>query len=512
MPEPDRLDERMLERFGDFLDRHTEAGHGDDPHLHRRPHVRGELGPGLAAGARPVRRRVDGGPAGVVRAPGDRRFAGHPAVAGLAAVQRDAASTAARRPAPARRPPGRSCSCRRCGPGADPAGLARRRRLGHRDERATTTASRCATTAPLVDFLGPHVYRMENDRVRQHCGAGVRLRAGRHFAASPWCWRSSASAPASPRPANAAHYYRQVLHNTLLAGATGWIAWNNTDYDDLADQDPYRHHPFEMHFGLTTPPASPSRSCAEMRAFAEVLERGRLPGAAPGRRPTPRWSSRRTWTRALPVHRARGPQLRPRLLRQAYVAAGRRTCRSGRCGSATVSPPTPRSTWCRPPSSSPRPHGGPWSGWPATARSSTSRTAPAGTASSAAPGTPTSTGCSASSTSCTYGLVDPIEDDEVVSHSSRDFGTLPEGSRLNFRVAGNEHMRAFLPVRPVAAEVVAVDQRGRPALLGASRRRPAGAVHLPAGADRGGVGRGSTPSRPGGSTTRSPRSPASAGR
>ena len=50
---------------------------------------------------------------------------------------------------------------------------------------------------------------------------------------------------------NAAHYYRQVLHTSLIAGAKGWLAWNNCDYDDLRDQDPYRHHPFEMHFGLT---------------------------------------------------------------------------------------------------------------------------------------------------------------------------------------------------------------------------------------------------------------------
>jgi hypothetical protein len=38
-PEPDRLDERMLERFGDFLDRHAETGRG---------------------GARPLRRLLEG--------------------------------------------------------------------------------------------------------------------------------------------------------------------------------------------------------------------------------------------------------------------------------------------------------------------------------------------------------------------------------------------------------------------------------------------------------------------
>jgi hypothetical protein len=64
-----------------------------------------------------------------------------------------------------------------------------------------------------------------------------------------------------------------------------------------------------------------------------------------------------------------------------------------------------------------------------------------------------------------YGLVDPIEDSEVVVTFVRDFGSVPEGSRLTFRVAGNEHSRAFLPVVPVEAEVVAVDQHDRPVLL-----------------------------------------------
>jgi len=35
-----------------------------------------------------------------------------------------------------------------------------------------------------------------------------------------------------------------------------------------------------------------------------------------------------------------------------------------------------------------------------------------------------------------YGLVDPIEDEEVVVTFVRDFGSIPEGSRLEFRAAG----------------------------------------------------------------------------
>ena len=46
-----------------------------------------------------------------------------------------------------------------------------------------------------------------------------------------------------------------------------------------------------------------------------------------------------------------------------------------------------------------------------------------------------------------------------------DLGEIAEGTRLTFRVAGEPSARAYLPVDPVGAEVVAVDGHGRPALL-----------------------------------------------
>ncbi len=40
VPEPERLDHEVLERFRDFLDAHREKGSADYPHVHRGPHVR----------------------------------------------------------------------------------------------------------------------------------------------------------------------------------------------------------------------------------------------------------------------------------------------------------------------------------------------------------------------------------------------------------------------------------------------------------------------------------------
>ena len=69
-----------------------------------------------------------------------------------------------------------------------------------------------------------------------------------------------------------------------------------------------------------------------------------------------------------------------------------------------------------------------------------------------------------------YGLVDPIEDDEVVFTFVEDLGDLTAGDELRFKVAGTESSRAFLPVEPAGATVLALDGHGRPALL----RRPVG--------------------------------------
>jgi hypothetical protein len=64
-----------------------------------------------------------------------------------------------------------------------------------------------------------------------------------------------------------------------------------------------------------------------------------------------------------------------------------------------------------------------------------------------------------------YGLVDPVVDDEVRLTIIAPFGGLAVGTELVFPVAGNENARAFLPVEAVTAEVLAVDQHGRPALV-----------------------------------------------
>ena len=146
----------------------------------------------------------------------------------------------------------------------------------------------------------------------------------------------------------------------------------------------------------------------------------------------------------------------------------------------------------------------------APAPRSTSRTSPAARRTSAGRGFRGSTSSSGSGTRLRYGLVDPIEDDEVVLRVRRDLGELTAGTQLTFRVAGEPSARAYLPGR-AGRRGGRRSRRRRPSGSAPprARRRRDGLLHLSARAP----GRADTAGEPGGargaSTRRSPPRPAS---
>ena len=344
--------------YADFLDAHAERGHGHHPDLHRRPHVRGELGPGLARAAATCTGTCGWSPgrrgssaqmtARVHRAPGGRRLAGHQRDADL---RRD-------RPPPSTVTAWAQLMVRR---GArrrrHAAGVARRRRLGHRGHRRATTASRCAT-GRRSRLRRPARLPDGDDPVRQHLRRRVRLRARGRRRQARSCWRSSGCPPTSCPPATPATTTGRCCTTRLLAGATGWIAWNNTDYDDLLTRTPTATTPSSCTSASPTGDGTPEAAAAEMRDFARMLDRGR-PSALRARSPTTHGAGRAVLPGGrVPVHR------RPRTAVRASTPLGRRTSprgrptwRPGSCGSGTGSTAATRSTWCRRPSSSPRPTG-----------------------------------------------------------------------------------------------------------------------------------------------------------
>ena len=189
---------------------------------------------------------------------------------------------------------------RRRAPGA---GLASATAPGASRSPAATTASRVRGLAALVDFVGPHVYRME-DRPRPPAPTARRSSASwPRCPASRWCWRSSAAPPTSSSDDNAAHYYRQVLHNSRCsAGATGWIAWNNTDYDDCSTRTAVPPPPVRDALRASpTPDGTPKPPLLELRRFAGTLDAVDLP-AASAPTPTPPSSCSSVLEGGIPVH------------------------------------------------------------------------------------------------------------------------------------------------------------------------------------------------------------------
>jgi endo-1,4-beta-mannosidase len=472
MPEPDRIDETMADRFADFLDRHTEAGLSTVPTFIV-GHMSGQNWDPAWRGGRDLYTDVwlvarQAWFAGEMV----RRFGRHPAVCGwLVSNEMPLYGGSAPREVIAAWAQIMRDAVRAAG-GHQPFSLGD-------GAWATQGAGRSAgfaltDAARLCDFLGPHMYPVGDDEVRQHYAAAWECELAGTFG-RPVVLEEFGVSSDFVSGAHAARYYRQVLHNSLLAGATGWIAWCNSDYDDLDGQDPYRHHAFELHFGLTDRAGHPKPQLAEMNAFAETLcavdighcQRAAAdtalvvssyldtsyPFTAPDESGYIHDTLRQAYVSArladLPVALARESDgigddavlyLVPSV-KQLLAPTWRELERLARAGATVYLSYSPGSVaWHRGPS---------YAGLNAMFGVEHQLRA---------------------------GLADPIEDDHVTFTFGRDFGTLPAGARMTFRAGGNEHSRAYLPVRPDTAEVLAADRHGRPALL--LRRVGAGSLVL----------------------------------
>ena len=317
--------------------------------------------------------------------------------------------------------------------------------------------------APLVDFVGPHSYPMQDDEVRQLLTPAFACELAGGFDRPVVLEEFGVSSDFAAHD-HAAHYYRQVLHTTLLAGARGWLAWCNTDYDDLRYQDPYRHHVFELHFGLTDKHGQAKPALRELQAFAarvrELAARGwdRVAGEVALVVPE-------HFERVLPfTEQSYRDDLKDNLL-QGYVAAREADLPVQLVRERSGIPPTAR-LYLVP------------SAKLLTAPGADRLRELAGDgatiyASFFAGSTPNQRGpwlvgldeIFGVRHRLRYGLVDAIEDDEVVLELVEPLGDLSAGSRLAFRVGGTDSARSYLPVEPAGAQIVAVDGYGRPAIL-----------------------------------------------
>jgi endo-1,4-beta-mannosidase len=477
-PEPDRVDETLCARFGDFLDRHTETGMTTVPtfivgHMSGEnwdPPWRGDrdlytdvwLVARQCWFAREMAHRFGDHPAvsgwlisnemPIYGSPPGEPEADREAVAAWSQLMTDAV-----RAGGARQPVS-------LGDGA--WGL---ENTGH------DNGFRLSDTAAVSDFLGPHVYRMEDDAARQHHAAAWACELTGTFE-RPVILEEFGLTTDFASGDSAARYYRQALHNSLLAGATGWIAWNNTDYDQLRHQPPYLHHAFEMHFGITDSQGRPKAPLLELREFGRILEQvdfGRCrradtdtalvissyldtlyPFTMPEDREHVTSTARQAWIAArladappAVVRESDGLPDGARLylvpsVKQLLSPTWFRLEELARAGSVVYVSYSPGSHEVQ---------RGPWYAHVNELFGIRHQ--------------------------LEYGLIDPIEDPETVLTLTAPLGGLAEGTELRFHsAAGTPSGRARLPLEPDGAEVLATDAHGRPALL--RRRVGSGSVVL----------------------------------
>ncbi|GGF20775.1 cellulase family glycosylhydrolase [Subtercola lobariae] len=317
--------------------------------------------------------------------------------------------------------------------------------------------------APLVDFHGPHVYRMETDPVRQNLGAAFICEL-LDIGGKPVIMEEFGLTSDYVSEENAAHYYRQIMNNSLLAGASGWLTWNNTDYDDLFDVAPYSHHPFELHFGLIDKNGRPKAQALEVKKFGELL--ARVDARQLSRPDADAVLIVPSYLEAqYPFTQSEDAASVFSVSRQAYVAAREADIAVGVAreldglpgGEALYLLPSAKQltapSWKR------------------------LRELAAGGATVYAsifygehmnqrgiwwPDLDETFGVRKTSR---YGLVEPVLDDELRITFVADFGDITAGTELVFPVGGTANSRSFLAVEAVDAEVIAVDQHGHPALL-----------------------------------------------
>jgi endo-1,4-beta-mannosidase len=461
MPGPYEIDETMTARFADFLDRHTEQGLTTVPTFIV-GHMSGENwdpawrnGRDLYSDVWMVSRQA------WFAAEMTRRYSGHPAVAGWlvsnempiyggtttsheivdawARIIRDAVRAAG---------------------GHQPFSLGDGawgiEVTGH------DNGFRLTEIAEITDFLGPHTYPVGDDPVRQRYAAAVACALSGTFG-KPVIMEEFGVSSDFASEANAAAYYRHVLWNTLLAGATGWIAWNNTDFA-LPAQDPYRHHAFELNFGLADAGGRPKQTLREMQAFARVLDRVEFGRCRRGDTDTALIVSSYLDTQ-YPFSSPASHEAVARALLQGYVSASlaglpprltRETTGITRGAKLYLAPSVKQIL------------------------APTAQVLEDLAADGACVYVSYSAGDVAWHRGPSYGrmndlfgirhqldvgLADPIEDDTVQLTFTRDFGGLTGGTTLAFPAGGSEHSRTFLPAVADTAEVIATDAYGRPALL-----------------------------------------------
>jgi endo-1,4-beta-mannosidase len=121
----------------------------------------------------------------------------------------------------------------------------------------------------VVDFFGPHLYLSETDEYRHSMLSEFTVRFVSQYGLPVFLEEFGASS-SQASDENIALYYREVLLNSLLSGASGAINWCLNDFD-LVSVKPYIHHPFELKFGIVRENGVLKAAAEEVKNFSKFV-------------------------------------------------------------------------------------------------------------------------------------------------------------------------------------------------------------------------------------------------
>ena len=436
-PEPDRLDETMIHRYEDFLDRHTDLGLATVPTFLVGRLSNGNWDPAWR-GDRDLYRDVwlVARQAWYVREL-TARFADHPAVAGWL-ISDEMPLYGGKAPAEVVESWAQlMIDAVRAGGGRQPVSLGD----GAWGAAGPGGGYDLRRLSAMVDWTGPHTCGVEDDLLGPAFACELARLGGQPVVLEEF----------GVCGADAADHYRQVLHTTLLAGATGWLARSNTDLDHLGERRPL----FEMHFGITTGDGKPKPQLLEMERFADTLTEidfdrcERLPVDAA-------LVVSSFLDTDYPFTAAADQSSVHRTLRQCYVAARQADLplgfehESDGIAEGYLLYLVPSVKQLTAPS---------WHRLAALAEQGATVYVSYG--STRGPWLARPDEMFGVARRLRHDPLDRIPDGEVRFTFRSDFGSLRAGEELVLDTTG----QSFLPVRPISAEVVAVDADGNPALL-----------------------------------------------
>ena len=122
-----------------------------------------------------------------------------------------------------------------------------------------------------IDFIGPHIYPFENDNLRHSYNPAFAIKMATALG-KPAMLEEFGASNTMASEENQGAYFRTTLNSVFINGGVGSLGWCYSDFD-LEYQRPYSHRSFELQFGVTRIDGTVKPSGKEFISFNERVSK-----------------------------------------------------------------------------------------------------------------------------------------------------------------------------------------------------------------------------------------------